>query len=168
LADHTETIQIDYDPTRISYEKLLEIFWSAHTPTRRPWSQQYKAAVFFHNQEQKRLALASLKSQAAKTKGKIYTEIIPASEFYLAEAYHQKYQLQRDDRLLKELRGIYPATQDFVNSTAAARVNGYLGGYGTLAAVQAELPNLGLSPEANRRILDMVENHNRRGWLSSG
>jgi hypothetical protein len=165
MGNHTETVQIDYDPTRLSYQKLLEIFWSSHTPTSQAWSQQYKAAVFFHNEKQKRLALESMKGQMAKTKGKIHTEIIPASEFYLAEAYHQKYQLQQDRELLKEFRAIYPATDEFINSTAAARLNGYLAGHATSAKVKEELPDLGLSPEANRRILNVVEKQNKGGWF---
>ena len=58
LGDHTETLQIDYDSSKISYEKLLELFWEEHDPTSRSWSRQYKAVVFYHDEEQKRLAIA--------------------------------------------------------------------------------------------------------------
>jgi len=50
LGDHTETVQIDYDPTQISFEELLDVFWDSHRPTQRAWSRQYMAAVFFHNE----------------------------------------------------------------------------------------------------------------------
>ena len=56
LGDHSESIEIDYDPTMVSYRDLLKIFWEGHDPAARSWSTQYKAAVFYHNDEQKRLA----------------------------------------------------------------------------------------------------------------
>ena len=163
LGDHTETIQIDYDPNQISYEKLLEVFWESHNPARRPWSRQYKAAVFYHNDEQKRLALESKDRVAARTKKKIHTEIIPFSKFYLGEAYHQKYHLQKHVDLMREFKSIYPETEDLVHSTAAARVNGYLGGHGSSAQLQGELDSLGLSPAAGDKLLKML---NKRNWMS--
>jgi peptide-methionine (S)-S-oxide reductase len=58
---------------------------------------------------------------------------------------------------MKELRAIYPRKEDFVNSTAAARINGYLNGYGTLSGLQEELPGIGLSPAASRRLTEIVK-----------
>jgi methionine-S-sulfoxide reductase len=156
LGDHTETIQIDFDPTQISYEKLLDVFWNSHNPAKRPWSQQYKTAVFYHNEEQKEMAMRSRDRVAARIKRKIRTEIIPFSAFYLAEPYHQKYQLQYHGDFMREFRSMYPGTADFVSSTAAARVNGYLGGHGSLAQLQAELDSFGLSPTASEKLLAIV------------
>jgi peptide-methionine (S)-S-oxide reductase len=156
LADHSETIQIDYDPTQISYEDLLDVFWSSHMPTSRPFSQQYASIIFYHNMEQKRLAEASRDREAARRGASIYTEVVPFTEFYLAEAYHQKYRLQQAPDLLAEFRVIYPDDLDFVNSTAVARVNGYLGGYGTLEGLQAAIEDLDLSPAAEEELLDLV------------
>jgi len=121
------------------------------------WSRQYMSAVYFHSGEQERLAVETRNREAAKRKGKIYTEIVPASEFYLAEAYHQKYLLRQRPVLMKEFNTIYPATEDFVNSTAAARINGYLGGYGTFSALKAELNNLGFPPVTSKKLLEIVE-----------
>ena len=156
LGDHSETIQIDYDPTQISYQELLDVFWSSHSPTSRPLSRQYASIIFYHNLEQKRLAEASRAREAASLGSPIYTEIVPFARFYLAESYHQKYRLQQVPALLREFRAIYPLDDEFVYSTAAARVNGYLGGYGTLAALQANIEDLGLSPAAQRKLLDLV------------
>ena len=121
------------------------------------WSRQYMSAVYFHSEEQERLALETRNREGTKRKGKIYTEIVPASEFYLAETYHQKYLLRQRPALMKEFNAIYPATEDFVNSTAAARINGYLGGYGTFSALKAELNNLGLPPVTSKKLLEIVE-----------
>jgi len=121
------------------------------------WSRQYMSAVYFHSEEQKKLAVETRNREAAKSKIKIYTEIVPASEFYLAEAYHQKYLLRQRPVLMKEFNAIYPATEDFVNSTAAARINGYLSGYGTFSTLKAELNNLGLPPATSNKLLEIVE-----------
>ena len=156
LGDHSETIQVEYDPTQISYQELLDIFWSSHSPTARPWSRQYASIIFYHNEDQKRLAEASMDREAENRGKSIYTEIMPFVHFYLAETYHQKYRLQQVPALLSEYRAIYPQDEEFINSTATARVNGYVGGYGTLAALQAEIEDLGLSQRAQQELLDRV------------
>jgi peptide-methionine (S)-S-oxide reductase len=156
LGDHSETIQIEYDPTQISYQELLDIFWNSHSPTARPWSQQYASVVFYHDEDQKRLAEASMDREADSRGKPIYTEIEPFVEFTLAETYHQKYRLQQVPALVGEFRAIYPQDEEFINSTAAARANGYLGGHGTLAALQAEIEELGLSQAAQQELLDRV------------
>ena len=156
LGDHTETIQIDYDPTQVSYEELLAIFWDSHNPAKPPFSVQYQSIIFYHNEEQKRFALETKARVEAELKANVLTEIIPASEFYLAEAYHQKYYLQGVPVFKKEFGAIYPNINDFIASTAAARVNGYLGGNGTIAALQAEIESFGLSPAAKQKLLDFV------------
>jgi peptide-methionine (S)-S-oxide reductase len=156
LGDHAETIQIDYDPTVVSYEELLGVFWSSHSPTARSWSRQYMSIVFYHNDEQRRLAMETRDREAARVGGEIYTEILPASEFVLAEAYHQKYQLRQVPDLMGEFRTIYPGDDDFVASTAVARVNGYLGGNGTCEGLREQVNSLGLSEAGSEKLLRMV------------
>jgi peptide-methionine (S)-S-oxide reductase len=114
------------------------------------------SAILFHNEEQKRLALETRDRQATSVKGKIVTEIIPFAEFYLAEEYHQKYYFQQVRDLMEEFSAIYPAAQDFIHSTAAARVNGYVGGYGSPEALKGEIDSLGLSPAGNKKLLERV------------
>jgi methionine-S-sulfoxide reductase len=155
LGDHAESIEIDYDPAVISYGELLEIFWKSHDPGSRPWSRQYMSAIFPHNEEQKKLAVESMEREKARTHRKIYTEISPAARFYRAEDYHQKHYLRQRPELIRELKAIYPSNEDFVNSTAAARINGYLAVKGPYAALQAELRDL-LPPEKSRKLLDIV------------
>ena len=65
------------------------------------------------------------------------------------------------NEIMKEFRSIYPSDEALMNSTAAARVNGYLSGFGSSADVQEEIDRLGLSPEAQRRLLELVKKHGR-------
>jgi peptide-methionine (S)-S-oxide reductase len=138
-------VEIDYDPSIISYEKLLDIFWRSHHPGQAPWNSQQKAQ-----------ALKSRDQVAARLQSPVYTEILPAGTFTLAEDYHQKYYLRQRPDFLAEFSAIYPTAQALVTSTAAARVNGYVAGYGTLAALQADLEGLGLSPAARPRLEALV------------
>jgi peptide-methionine (S)-S-oxide reductase len=156
LGDHSETIQIDYDPAKIPYEQLLNIFWSSHHPDTKSWSRQYMAAVFYHNEEQKRLAIKTRDLMAEKLKAKIYTEILPATDFYLAEDYHQKYYLRQVSELIKEYKALYPSTSELIASTAVARVNGCVGGYCTFEQLKSELNGLGLSPAGSKRLSEIV------------
>jgi methionine-S-sulfoxide reductase len=151
LGDHTEAIEIDYDPSLITYGELLDIFWKGHDPTRSSWSRQYMAAAFYRDKEQQDEILASKERLKAKL-GKVVTEVIPYSRFYLAEDYHQKYTLKNNRDLLKEFRQIY-SDSEITDSTAAARVNGYLTGNGSPEMLREEIDRLGLSEEGKKKLL---------------
>ena len=95
---HAESVQVVYDPAKVTYEKLLNVFWHNIDPTAKDRQfcdsgHQYRSAIFYHNEEQHRIALQS-KALLEKTKpfkGPIVTEIVQATEFYPAEEYHQHY-----------------------------------------------------------------------------
>jgi peptide-methionine (S)-S-oxide reductase len=161
LGDQSESIEIDYDPTVISYQDLLKMFWEGHDPGARSWSKQYRAAIFYHNDGQKSLAEETRDRIEATQKIKVRTDIVPFSRFYVAEAYHQKYGLQGRKEIMNEFRAIYPSDEALMNSTAAARVNGYLSGFGTFEALQEAIEHLGLSPDARDRLLTALEKHGR-------
>ena len=86
---------------------------------------------------------------------KILTEVIPFSEFYLAEDYHQKYYLQEEPELFSEFAAIYPEISQLIRSTAVARVNGYIGGYGSFESLQKQINSFGLSPIGNEKLLQI-------------
>ena len=93
---HAEVVQITYDPARINYDKLLEVFWQAHDPTTLnrqgpDCGTQYRSTILFHNPLQQELAEKSKSAAQIKFKDKIVTEIVPLKEFYPAEDYHQAY-----------------------------------------------------------------------------
>ena len=95
---HAESVLIEFNPELITYEKLLELFWSIHDPTTLnrqgpDIGSQYRSIVFYHSEEQKNMAIY-IKDKLEKSKRfsrKIVTEIIPSTVFYKAEEYHQKY-----------------------------------------------------------------------------
>jgi peptide-methionine (S)-S-oxide reductase len=161
LGDHSETIEIEFDPTKVSYKKLLDIFWESHEPTARSFSRQYAPFIFFHTDEQKRLAQVTKEQLEMKRGRKIYTEVVPAGTFYPAEDYHQKYYLRRYEHVVREISALYPSTDDFTQTAVAAKVNGYLGGNGTLDELKHQLKDLGLSPEAMDRIVKALSGTNR-------
>jgi len=113
--------------------------------------------VFYHNVEQRQMADLSKEREEARLGRSIVTEITPFSGFYLAEDYHQKYYLRQYSDLVKELRTVYPDTGDFISSTAVARVNGYVGGYGTSETFEKELNSLGLSDAGQMRLLEIAD-----------
>jgi peptide-methionine (S)-S-oxide reductase len=95
---HAEAVQIIYDPARVSYSKLLDVFWRNIDPLAKDrqfcdTGNQYRSSVFYHNEDQKRRAEQSKKTleQSKKIGGPIHTEIVAATEFYPAEEYHQHY-----------------------------------------------------------------------------
>src|SRR5919108_4826381 len=93
---HAEVVQVTYDPKKVSYSKLLEVFWrniDPLTPNRQfcDVGSQYRSAIFYHDENQKRLAEESKKAVAKRFKEPIVTEIVSASTFYPAEDYHQDY-----------------------------------------------------------------------------
>ena len=99
---HAEVVQVAYDPAKVSYEQLLNTFWESHDPTTLnrqgpDIGTQYRSAIFFHSPEQERVARASKEKMQASGKFRrpIVTEITPASTFYRAEEYHQKYLAKR-------------------------------------------------------------------------
>ena len=95
---HTESVEVVFDPAKVTYQQLLDVFWKNIDPTT-PDRQfcdvgsQYRSAIFYHSDEQKRLAMASKKTidDSGRFKQPVVTEIVPAAPFYHAEEYHQDY-----------------------------------------------------------------------------
>jgi peptide-methionine (S)-S-oxide reductase len=95
---HAEAVEVEFDPRKISYEKLLNVFWENHDPTQRnrqgpDWGTQYRSAIFYHSPEQESAAKASKQEleRAHRYSKPIVTQIVPATDFYEAEDYHQQY-----------------------------------------------------------------------------
>ncbi len=156
IGDHSETVQIDYDPRVITYQQLLGVFWQAHDPVFPPYSRQYRSAIFYTTENQKQLAEKSKLETESRLGQTVFTDIEKLNQFYIAEDYHQKYYLRETPVLLQELAAIYPEAPQIMNSTAAARLNGYLAGYGTTETLQKELDNLGLSEAGQQQLVEIT------------
>ncbi len=137
-------IPFDFDPTIISYANILRLFWQSHNPQRKAWGRQYMAVILYHNEAQREQAQRSKKEVMAITDEPVETMILPLTKFYLAEDYHQKYRLQ-NTILMREVKTIYPNKYNWIDSTAAARLNGYLSGYGIAETFATDIKRLGLS-----------------------
>jgi peptide-methionine (S)-S-oxide reductase len=97
---HAEVVQVEYDLEVVSYEHLLEVFWSIHDPTQKDRQgpdvgTQYRSVIFYHDDEQRKAAENSLMEEQKKRKQPIATRIEKAQTFYPAEEYHQKYLMKR-------------------------------------------------------------------------
>jgi methionine-S-sulfoxide reductase len=155
IGNHIEVIEIDFNRVQRSYAELLDIFWRSHNPRQSPsWSRQYMDAVFYRTESQRRSV--ELKLDIEKNAGgEIHTLVEPLARFYIAEDYHQKYYLRQEAELMKEFDRICDRTQ-FINSTVAARVNGYVAGFGSLSNLQAEIRDFGLSAAGCQKLEKIV------------
>jgi peptide-methionine (S)-S-oxide reductase len=97
---HAEVVQVEFDPTELSYDELLDTFWELHDPTQRDGQgpdigTQYRSVIFFHSPAQEEKAAEAKARVQARFDRPVVTELVPASEFWRAEDYHQQYLVKR-------------------------------------------------------------------------
>ena len=143
MGNHTEALQIDFAPNEISFQQIVQKFWQSHNPIGRARTAQYKSAIWYASEQQQAIIAETAAPLAAKLQSELTTEVLPMKVFYVAEDYHQKYILQRNAAVMKNFMGMYPRFKDVVDSTAAARLNGFAGGYGTRELFDAEKHSYG-------------------------
>ncbi|WP_181305577.1 peptide-methionine (S)-S-oxide reductase MsrA [Rufibacter sp. XAAS-G3-1] len=153
IADHIETVQVEFDPDQVTYPHLLERFFAHHSPTKEPRKRQYTSAIFYHSPQQEQWAKDAIKATEARLEQTVTTELIPYPTFYLAQERHQKWKLRREPAVFHELQKIYPDEVELNYSTAVARVNGYVGGFGEKELLMEELGSLGLSYPVQQLLL---------------
>jgi peptide-methionine (S)-S-oxide reductase len=138
---------------------LLQLFFENHSPEYNVSVRQYISVIFYHDEKQREAAVKALTEVQEKSGVKLYTQILPYEKIYLAEAYHQKYYLQQVDLLKNDIKKHYPNFKDFVDSTAAARINGYIKGVGTMEQLNEEIDMLGLSEKGKKRLIEIVDSY---------
>jgi len=153
LADHTESIQIDFDPTITSYSDLLQLFWNSHSTALPFINKQYMSAIFYSNEQQEKEALSSKKGQE---KYKFcFTKILPLESWTNAENYHQKYYLRNEEEILNILN--FETEVNVRESHIACRLNGYVAGKGEFQDFERELKEWNLSEEVKTKLHTLLK-----------
>jgi peptide-methionine (S)-S-oxide reductase len=155
LGRHVEAVQVEHDPARLSFRQVLDLFGAWHDPGRPSPKRQYASAIFWADEEQRRIARGWIASRREAEGDGLATTLEPLERFWLAEAYHQKYRLRHHEPLLDHFRGRYSGRQ-FLDSTVAARLNGFVAGHGDPDLLESELPLYGLSGGAAAELRDLV------------
>lgn len=166
MGDHTECVLVEYDPGRIDYARLVQEFLCGHEPFLEPWSMQYRSLLLWHDPEQRQVARELLARTQRRTGERLYTALSRAGRFYRAEDAHQKYFLKMTPQVLAPMRAMYPDPDAMVDSTAAARANAILGGYGHPEDLDRWLPQMGLPAAAERELKRCVSNNSRKARQS--
>jgi methionine-S-sulfoxide reductase len=166
IGDHTECFQVDFDPTVVSYEDLLELALTAHDPFRSASKGQYASLVLTHSDAQLATARAVADRFEALRDRTLATRIEPIKRFTDAEDYHQKYYLRNDRTLMADFRAMFASDDAFRESTAAARVNGYVAGDGSRLRLERDIDDFGLTPEAARHLAEKAARSSWRGGCS--
>lgn len=157
IGDHIETVRVAFDPEQIAYDDLLRYFWTGHNPTRAPFKRQYQPALFPTTDAQAERARATRQGVANRHDGALTTEIIEAPSFYRAEPYHQKHALRHYDALMAPFEALYPNADTFVDSPAAALVNGYAAGHRDPDRLTDDRERLGLPTSVLDRLRTVAE-----------
>lgn len=157
MGDHTETVQIDFDPAMLSYEEVLRHFWENHYPNRDEYKgRQYISLLRFHSMQQQE-AIARIKEEMESRLGeKIETDIAPYRDFTLAEERHQKYYLKRYPRILEQLAPNYSDALELQNSIFAARLNGFAKGFGNREKLKEEIMDWNISEESRSALVETL------------
>ncbi len=161
IKDYTETFEFDYDEKRITYEDIIRTFWYSHTAESKSGKTQYKSIIFYRNHEERIIAEESKKEFEMELGRAVNTEIRPISRFYLAENYHQKFFLQKVETIRRDFIEIYPDIKDFINSTAAMKVNSYCKGNGTIEMLSKEIRKFNLTDKGMKASNVYIINFNR-------
>lgn len=161
VGDHSECIQIDFDPTVISYAELVDLMFELHDPVGNPGYAQYASLILAEDDEQLAVARERARAASARLGKPLTTRIEPLSRFWLAEEYHQKYYLRNDRVLMAQFLGMFGNDEAALrDSTAAMRVNGYVSGSGSQERLDGELSTLGLDQDAREHLVAAVKDSN--------
>lgn len=157
FGSYIETVQVEFSRTAISFSALLELFFRHHTPVNEPRKRQYASALFYHSAAQKETIEKAMKETEERLGKKLKTEVLPYGGFYLAEDRHQKWKLRRVPQLMAEFSALYPDFEEFNNSTAVARANGLVAGFGTPEDALQNLAGLGLTYPTQNLLLNQYQ-----------
>jgi len=139
IAGHSEALEVVFDADLITYEALVRVFWQSHRPYNKSWSRQYRSAIFYATEQEKRTVERIKQDEEQKRGATLYTDIEGAGPFWKAEDYHQKYILQQKGSLVRSLRRQFGA--DWDETYAATKLNAQAAGYATPGYRPLEAPS---------------------------
>ncbi|MDE4085522.1 peptide-methionine (S)-S-oxide reductase [Planococcus maritimus] len=156
MGDHTETIQVAFDPEQIHFEEIVREFWRSHYPNRDAYKgRQYISLMFWQSEQQKYIIEKLKKEKELELNEPVETEIRLFDSFTEAEERHQKYYLKRYPKALEQLAELYPDATLLTQSTFAARLNGFVKGFGSRQRVLEEINEWPI-PKEHRDVLKQV------------
>lgn len=158
MGDHTETVEIDFDPTIISYEEILRKFWQNHYPNRGNYKGRQYISMLRYRSGQQKEAIKKVRKEMERNLGEaIETEIAEYENFTMADERHQKYYLKRYPNTLQQLQDLFPKPELLIDSTFAARLNGFVKGYGKLRLLKNEIALWNIDEEDREVLLNKLE-----------
>lgn len=160
MGDHSETLNITFDPEIVSYEQLVRLFWGNHDAAKDRFykERQYISILFYRNEDQYETA-KKVHSELELVQGKeLQTEFQSFTQFYTAEVHHQKYFLRRFKGATEMIKSLFPDEDSFIQSTIAARLNGFVRERGKLPDIKKEITHWGLNKFDTELLLDTIDN----------
>ncbi|MZQ86581.1 peptide methionine sulfoxide reductase [Paenibacillus sp. 5J-6] len=158
MGDHSETVEMDFDPSIVSLETILHVFWSNHNPVNINdyKGRQYRSLVLYRNPIQMDIIHKVMADREVQGNGRPDTEVAPLIHFYLAEDRHQKYYLKRYPDALDKLKPLFPTDEELTNATLAARLNGLAKGYTNMDKIIHEIRTWLISSEEQEEIIRLI------------
>ncbi|WP_256758384.1 peptide-methionine (S)-S-oxide reductase MsrA [Cohnella sp. WQ 127256] len=157
MGDHSEVVEVDFDADLISYGELLTVFWNNHNPININGykGRQYQSLLLYRNEEQEE-TIHRMKKRMELDKGSLETEIVPYTEFHIAEPRHQKYYVKRFPNAIGKLSTLYPSEEELMNATLAARLNGLAKGFANLEHIQREIHQWPISTDNQAEFIQLI------------
>ncbi|MGN7359732.1 peptide-methionine (S)-S-oxide reductase MsrA [Paenibacillus sp. SAF-054] len=159
MGDHSESVELVYEPEILPYEQILRVFWDHHNPVNINGykGRQYQSLLLYRSSEQKEAIDRVLEERRESGRGEPATEVHPLTTFHPAEEKHQKYYLKRHPDAVAKLLTLYPSRADMDESMLAARLNGLAKGYANRSAVIEEVMEWPLPQAERERIMTLVK-----------
>jgi peptide-methionine (S)-S-oxide reductase len=156
LGEHAEVLQVEFDPSQLSFQDLLTMFWAGHDPTRDGRRSQYRSILICEDAKQLSLATESKSEVERKLGRKVQTEVIGGKPFYPAEDYHQKWKLRRRAALYEDLAKSFDREELLLRSFAATKLNAIAGGHLNQTTVESLRHRLSLSEDGFALLSSLV------------
>ncbi|MBP1999067.1 peptide-methionine (S)-S-oxide reductase [Paenibacillus shirakamiensis] len=159
MGDHSESLEIDYDPEIISLKSLIHLFWNSHQPLNINdyKGRQYQSLLFYRDDYQQEVSSHVIHERLQQGHDEPATEVLPYEGFELAEERHQKYYLKRFPDALATMLELYPSLDRLTDSTLAARLNGLAKGFTNRERIIAEIEQWPLPLEERERRVYLIK-----------